>query len=304
MEEPASAIIFCKTKKDVDDLGEALQNKGFNAETLHGDMNQSLRDRVMGRFRSGQSAILVATDVAARGLDIDQVTHVFNFDLPWDTESYIHRIGRTGRAGRTGDAITLISPRDRHQIRMLEKQIKAPITAGKVPTPADIARRHRERFQKEVEAALEAGDFDREALIVEAITEKTDWTTAEIAAAAMSLLWKSRRLTDFDLEAAREIDERTEPGMVRLFLQIGRQDNVRPGDIVCREMAPVRFQKQRLFPTRAHRRRSNRNPRQFLDTPHELLCVFRQFLEGFGSSRRLAPTRQRFVDRGQIGAKR
>ncbi len=232
MEEPASAIIFCKTKKDVDDLGEALQNKGFNAETLHGDMNQSLRDRVMGRFRSGQSAILVATDVAARGLDIDQVTHVFNFDLPWDTESYIHRIGRTGRAGRTGDAITLISPRDRHQIRMLEKQIKAPITAGKVPTPADIARRHRERFQKEVEAALEAGDFDREALIVEAITEKTDWTTAEIAAAAMSLLWKSRRLTDFDLEAAREIDERTEPGMVRLFLQIGRQDNVRPGDIV------------------------------------------------------------------------
>ncbi|MBC7526436.1 MAG: DEAD/DEAH box helicase [Chthonomonadaceae bacterium] len=232
MEEPKSAIIFCKTKKDVDDLGEALQNKGFNAETLHGDMNQTLRDRVMGRFRSGKAEILVATDVAARGLDIDQVTHVFNFDLPWDTESYIHRIGRTGRAGRSGDAITLVTPRDRHQIKMLEKQIKAPIGQAQVPTPADIARRHRERFQKEVEAALELGDFDREALIVEAITEKTDWTTGEIAAAAMNLLWKSRRLTDFDLDAARETDARAEVGMVRIFLQIGRFDNVRPGDIV------------------------------------------------------------------------
>ncbi|HEX2999030.1 MAG TPA: DEAD/DEAH box helicase, partial [Armatimonadota bacterium] len=139
MESPSSAIIFCRTKQEVDDLGEHLRGRGYMAEGLHGDMSQAERDRTMQRFRQGQIDLLVATDVAARGLDIESVTHVINYDIPWDADSYTHRIGRTGRAGREGEAITLVSPRERRQLWSIERATGTRIKPVRLPTLADIA---------------------------------------------------------------------------------------------------------------------------------------------------------------------
>jgi ATP-dependent RNA helicase DeaD len=233
MESPGSTILFCRTRRDVDDLGEALQARGYEAETLHGEMNQAARDRVMSRFRNGQADLLIATDVAARGLDIDQVTHVINYDIPWDAESYIHRIGRTGRAGRSGEAITLISPRERRQLKLIERFINAPIRPARVPTTADIAARRRELFKNRIKQVLTEAAYDGFLVAVEEICSEGEFDASQIAAAAMQLLWQSQKgAADYDVTEADAQVERTEAGMTRLFLQIGRQDGVRPGDIV------------------------------------------------------------------------
>jgi ATP-dependent RNA helicase DeaD len=233
METPGSTILFCRTRREVDELGEALQTRGYEAETLHGEMNQAARDRVMNRFRSGQADLLIATDVAARGLDIDQVTHVINYDIPWDVESYIHRIGRTGRAGRSGEAITLISPRERRQLKLIERYINAPIRPARVPTTADIVARRRDIFKDSLKQMLVTGAYDGFLPTVEQICAEGEYDASQLAAAAMQMLWQSQKGgVDYDVnEAAVEV-ERSEPGMTRLFLQIGRQDGVRPGDIV------------------------------------------------------------------------
>jgi ATP-dependent RNA helicase DeaD len=233
METPGSAILFCRTRREVDELGEALQTRGYEAETLHGDMNQAARDRVMNRFRAGQADLLIATDVAARGLDIDQVTHVINYDIPWDVESYIHRVGRTGRAGRTGDAITLVSPRERYLLRQIERSINAPINPARVPTAADIAARRREMFKTSIRETLNANAYDGHLITVEELTSEGSWDASQVAAAALQLLWQAQRGSqEYDGAEAEGISDRTEAGMTRLFLQIGRQDGIRPGDIV------------------------------------------------------------------------
>src|SRR4029077_15952601 len=123
VEAPTAAIVFCRTRRDVDQLGEALVSRGYAAEAIHGDLSQAQRDRVMARFRSNQADLLVATDVAARGLDLQDVAHCFNFDIPEDPEAYVHRIGRTARAGRAGTAITLITPREQRQLRVIERAL-------------------------------------------------------------------------------------------------------------------------------------------------------------------------------------
>ena len=133
-ETPTSAMIFCRTKIGVDELGESLLARGYTVETLHGDLSQAQRDRVMRRFRSGQADILIATDVAARGLDIPEVSHVINFDAPESAEAYVHRIGRTGRAGRAGSAITLVTPREVRWLRQIERITKARIEGRRLPT--------------------------------------------------------------------------------------------------------------------------------------------------------------------------
>src|SRR5579871_5977858 len=233
METPGSTILFCRTRREVDELGESLQTRGYEAETLHGEMNQAARDRVMSRFRAGQADLLIATDVAARGLDIDQVTHVINYDIPWDVESYIHRIGRTGRAGRSGEAITLISPRERYQLRLIERTINAPIRPARVPTAADIASRRREMFKDKIRQTLVESTGDGFLMTVEELTEEGEYDAAQIAAAALQMLWQSQKgAADYDIAEANVENERTETGMTRLFLQIGRQDGIRPGDIV------------------------------------------------------------------------
>ncbi len=233
MESPGSAILFCRTRREVDDLGEALQSRGFEAETLHGEMNQASRDRVMNRFRTGQVDLLIATDVAARGLDIDQITHVINYDIPWDVESYIHRIGRTGRAGRAGDAITLVSPRERFQLKQIERFINTPILAARVPSSADIASRRKETFKSSLKKALEEGSYENHLSAVKEVMTEGKFDPTHIAAAAMHLLWLEQKgVSPYEAEEVDVFSDRVEQGMTRLFLQIGRQDGIRPTDIV------------------------------------------------------------------------
>ena len=230
MESPGPTMVFCRTRQDTNDVADALRLRGYNADALNGEMNQSERDRVLRRFREGQSDLLVATDVAARGLDIDTVTHVVNFDIPWDVEQYIHRIGRTGRAGRTGDAITLVEGRERRQLKFIEQMIGAKIRPVRIPTASDIAARRRDKFQASLLETLIAGTSDAFAETVEALSG--DYSPNDIAAAALQMLWQSQENGQFTVEEEIAAGEQPEVGMTRLFVGLGRQDGLRPGDLV------------------------------------------------------------------------
>ncbi|WP_129628524.1 DEAD/DEAH box helicase [Candidatus Oscillochloris fontis] len=229
VETPSSAIIFCRTRSEADALGESLQGRGYLSEVLHGDLSQAQRDRVMKRFREGQAELLVATDVAARGLDIPDVTHVINYDVPNDPEAYVHRIGRTGRAGRTGLAITLITPRERRMLQIIERASRSRIQRQKLPSLADVAARRREAFRDALREVLEQGDLDPYLLMVEEMSEEHD--AVDLAAAAFKLLLneveQDDTITSVEGDAAG-----SEPGMQRLFLDVGRFDRIRPSDIV------------------------------------------------------------------------
>lgn len=230
METPGPTIIFCGTKRETDEVAEHLRGRGHLAESLHGDMGQPERERVMRRFRQGQVELLIATDVAARGLDIETVTHVINYDIPWDVESYTHRIGRTGRAGREGDAITLVTPRERRQLKFIERATGARIVPVRLPTAADIATRRRELFKRTVRETLAAGELDEFLITVEELAE--DHEPSEVAAAALKLLWAQQK-NEVAVEAVDGSDgARAEPGMTRLFLTVGRQAGLRPTDLV------------------------------------------------------------------------
>jgi ATP-dependent RNA helicase DeaD len=230
MESPGPTMVFCRTRQDTNDVAEALRLRGYNADALNGEMNQSERDRVLKRFRDGQSDLLVATDVAARGLDIDTVTHVVNFDIPWDVEQYIHRIGRTGRAGRTGDAITLVEGRERRQLKFIEQMIGAKIRPARIPTASDIAARRRDQFLGSLKEALSVGTSDVFLETVESLTD--DYSANDIAAAALQMLWKSQETGQFSVEEEIAAGEQPEVGMTRIFVGLGRQDGLRPGDLV------------------------------------------------------------------------
>jgi len=231
METPGPTIVFCRTRQETADLSENLRLRGYNTEALHGDMNQPERDRVMRRFREGQADLLIATDVAARGLDIDTVTHVINYDIPWDVEQYIHRIGRTGRAGRTGDAITLVSGRERVQLKNIERLIGSTIKPARIPTASDIASRRRAQFQESLLEVLRAGGYESHLATVVDLSE--EFESSEVAAAALHMLWQSQHTAK--IEAADEMAhdlEQPELGMVRIFVGMGRQDGLRPSDLV------------------------------------------------------------------------
>jgi ATP-dependent RNA helicase DeaD len=230
MESPGPTIVFCRTRQETNDLSDNLRLRGYNTEALHGDMSQMERDRVMRRFREGHADLLIATDVAARGLDIETVTHVINYDIPWDVEQYIHRIGRTGRAGRTGDAITLVEGKQRRQLEVIERVIGAKIRPARIPTAADIASRRREQFQEALRQTLDERQFDGHLVTVEELME--DFDPAQIAAAALHMLWQTQH---HDPAGPEEIDadfEQPELGMTRLFISMGRQDGLRPSDVV------------------------------------------------------------------------
>ena len=230
-ESPASTIIFCARKSEADTLCESLQGRGYSAEVLHGDLNQTQRDRVMNRFRSAQVEILVATDVAARGLDIPDVSHVINYDIPWDPESYVHRIGRTGRAGREGDAITLVTPREQRLLRTIERVIGKRLQRLRLPSPSDIATRKREAVLEQIRGAIDEGGLDPYLSMVEALGD--DYNPVDIAAAAFKVLGDG---TLTRVEEARPSDgdgaAGIEPGMTRLFIHAGRRAGIRPMDIV------------------------------------------------------------------------
>ena len=185
MESPTSAIVFCRTRTEVDELTETLGARGYRAEALHGGLSQEQRDRVMRRFRDGASELLVATDVAARGLDIEHVSHVVNFDVPSSPDAYIHRTGRTGRAGREGVAITFAEAREHRLLRNIEQATKRKISIESVPTIHDLRARRLETTRSALEEVLIAGDLDSYRAIVESLAEEYD--VLDVAAAAAKL---------------------------------------------------------------------------------------------------------------------
>lgn len=246
-EAPSSAIIFCRTKSEVDSLGQRLTARAYPADTLHGDLSQIQRDRVMARFRSGQAELLVATDVAARGLDVEHVSHVINYDIPLDPEIYVHRIGRTGRAGRTGTAVTLVTPRERRLLRVIEQMTKAQIQRMRLPTISDVMARRRESFKETLRETIAQGGLEPFMSMAEDLGE--EYSPTDLAAAAFKLLLGEPQNETEDKLAEQELerieDERDgrprrrkdrsfgpERGMARLYIDIGRNDGVRPADIV------------------------------------------------------------------------
>jgi ATP-dependent RNA helicase DeaD len=185
MEAPTSIIVFCRTRTEVDELTETLGGRGYRAEALHGGLSQEQRDRVMRRFRDGASELLVATDVAARGLDIEHVSHVVNFDVPQSPDAYIHRTGRTGRAGREGVAITLAEAREHRLLRNIEQVTKRKISIESVPTVHDLRTRRLELTRSSLEELLVSGKLDGYRSVVEALADQYD--VLDVAAAAVKL---------------------------------------------------------------------------------------------------------------------
>jgi ATP-dependent RNA helicase DeaD len=185
MENPTSVIVFCRTRTEVDELTETLGSRGYRAEALHGGLSQEQRDRVMKRFREGTAELLVATDVAARGLDIEHVSHVVNFDVPSAPDAYVHRIGRTGRAGREGVAITLAEPREHRLLRNIEHLTKQKIQVESVPTLVDLRARRLELTRAAIRETLLGGDLDNFRIVVEALADEYD--VVDIATAAVKL---------------------------------------------------------------------------------------------------------------------
>ncbi|MDW7981412.1 MAG: DEAD/DEAH box helicase [Thermomicrobium sp.] len=228
-EAPTSAIVFVRTKSGADDLAHRLQSLGYTAEAIHGDLSQAMRDRAMQRFRSGQVDLLIATDVAARGLDIPTVSHVINFDIPGDPESYVHRIGRTGRAGAPGTAITLVEPRERWLLRTIERAIGKRLTVRRIPTREEIVQRQRELLGASLVELIEQRDLSAGHLIVEQLLPYHQ--AVDIAAAAITLLLEERGV-ESELAGILPPGDRPEPGMARLRLELGRRDGIRPADIV------------------------------------------------------------------------
>ena len=249
---PASALVFCRTRLEVDSLVETLNSHGYRAEGLHGGLQQRQRDVVMNRFRSGKADLLIATDVAARGLDVAQLSHVFNYDLPSEPEAYVHRIGRTGRAGREGTAITLMEPREHRHLRSIEHITKQKIEVCQLPTIADLRAKRLELTRASLRERLLQGDLDDVRVIIESLAEEFD--VVDIAAAAVKLA-QAEADGEGEVDIPQPVhDERAGPGRVvsrggkgpargarsarlgeeavRIFIGAGRQAGIRPADIV------------------------------------------------------------------------
>ncbi len=267
VEDPASAIVFCRTRLEVDELSETLAARGYRAEALHGGMAQDERERVMGRLRAGAADLVIATDVAARGLDIEQLSHVFNFDVPSNPEAYVHRIGRVGRAGRAGIVVTLAEPREQRLLRNIEQATKQKIGVERLPTISDLRARRLEMTRAAVQALLAEDDLEEMRVVVESLASEYD--IMQIALAAVKLAHRAENRIG---EEAEEIPapraERPRPGrapgdarsaatgrrsgppagaterprtrhratpdggMTRLVFNVGRRGGVRPQDLV------------------------------------------------------------------------
>jgi ATP-dependent RNA helicase DeaD len=248
MENPTSAIVFCRTRLEVDSLVDTLNAHGFRAEALHGGMQQRQRDVVMNRFRAAKVDLLVATDVAARGLDIEHLSHVVNYDVPAAAESYVHRIGRTGRAGRAGTAITLAEPREHRLLRSIEQLTKQKIEVATVPTVTDLRARRLELTRASIREQLVAGDLDDVRVVVEALAQEFD--VIDVAAAAVKLAHAAVAGDGEEQEIAVAEPAgrrgRREPAArdrgatrhsfdghgVRLYIGAGRRAGIRPADLV------------------------------------------------------------------------
>ncbi|HQR74929.1 MAG TPA: DEAD/DEAH box helicase [Burkholderiaceae bacterium] len=232
LESPALALVFARTRTEVDELAEKLRGRGYQVEALHGGLSQDQRDRVMKRVRSGKVDLLVATDVAARGLDVEQLSHVVNFNVPASPESYVHRIGRTGRAGREGVAITLAEPREHRLLRNIEHLTKQKIDVATVPTPMDVRARRLDMTRGALRGVLEEGDLDSYRVVTDALAGEFD--PLDVAAAAVKLAHQT-------LQADAAQDEEHIPS---IDLRAGREPANRGG-------RPERFARERSHATEA-----------------------------------------------------
>jgi ATP-dependent RNA helicase DeaD len=231
-EDTGKIIIFCRTKRGVDDLTSSLETRGYLAAGLHGDLSQIQRDRVMKKFREGRIDILIATDVAARGLDVDDITHVINYDIPQDHEAYVHRIGRTGRAGKKGVAITLVEPREYRQLRLIERLAKTKIVRRQLPSSADILERQRDVVKERLIKTLEKNKYADYHTIISDVAADGGYDVMDIAAAALKLSVEGFKDKEEEESEGRFKNTGAAPGMVRLFINIGRSQKIRPEDIV------------------------------------------------------------------------
>ena len=261
MYAPKLSVVFCNTKKGVDELVQALQGRGYFAEGLHGDLKQIQRDRVMNSFRNGRTDILVATDVAARGIDVDDVEAVFNYDLPQDDEYYVHRIGRTGRAGREGIAFSFVVGKEVYKLRDIQRYCKTKIIPQAIPSLNDVTGIKVDKILENVADTIEESDLSEMINILEKKLLEEDYTSLDLAAALLKMMMGEENEDIIDTREPRSLDEldsyyrgenrngngrgrgrngggrdsRYEGGredMARLFINIGKNQNVKPGDIL------------------------------------------------------------------------
>jgi ATP-dependent RNA helicase DeaD len=248
VEQPRQAIVFCRTRADVDQLTETLNGRGYRAEALHGGLSQEQRTRVLGRLRAETADLLIATDVAARGLDIDTLTHVVNFDVPSAPESYVHRIGRVGRAGRQGTAITLAQPREHRMLKTIERLTKQPIQIETVPTVADLKARRLELTRAALHESLLEDDLEQFRVVFDTLSD--DFDPLNVALAAIKLAHEALSASDGDSEpeipqmtlhrdkkdkrdkAGRRPERNAGGESVRIYIGLGRAAQVRPQDLV------------------------------------------------------------------------
>ncbi|MDQ6737895.1 MAG: DEAD/DEAH box helicase [Gemmatimonadota bacterium] len=259
MESPKSALVFCRTRTEVDQLTETLNSRGYRCEALHGGMTQDQRDRVMKKFRANTADLLVATDVAARGLDIGHLSHVFNYDVPTSPDAYVHRIGRTGRAGREGVAITLAEPREHRFLKNIENITRQKIEIASIPTVADMRVRRMELTRATLQEILIGGEMDEYRRVVEVLADG-DYDVMDVAAAAVKMAHEAsgndkneaeeeipvtRTPTDrsgssHDRPKREGKPPRTVAGtkrkpaweVAKIYIGAGRKAKIRPGDIV------------------------------------------------------------------------
>jgi len=257
-EEPRLALVFCNTKRSVDECTEALLARGYSADRLHGDITQQLRERTLQRFRDGTVELLVATDVAARGLDIDDIDIVFNYDLPQDPEDYVHRIGRTGRAGRVGRAISFVFGRDIYRLQNVERYIRQPIAHTRIPSQEEVEGKRADIIFETLKDLLESGAYEPHGSQIERLLDQGHAAT-DIAGALFSLVGSATsrdgeeiaedrskhehrksfardgRTRGSDAGGAKNKNKRlssdTEQGMTRLFLSLGKSQGAKPGEI-------------------------------------------------------------------------
>ncbi len=231
MNNPRLSLVFCNTKKRVDEIVEQLQGRGYFADGLHGDLKQRQRDQVMDKFRNESIDILVATDVAARGIDVDNVDAVFNYDVPQDDEYYVHRIGRTGRAGRSGKAFTLVVGREIYKLKDIQKYTNTKIKLERVPTLRDVEEIKTGMLIEEVKKIIEENKLGKERRIIDKLLEE-DYTSMDIAVALLKMVVGKQNgseeiINDLDLKENFQKSD-----MARFFINIGRNQKIRPRDIV------------------------------------------------------------------------
>lgn len=252
-------IIFVRTKQETSEIAERLEARGFNAAPLSGDLAQAMRERTVNRLKTGKIDVVVATDVAARGLDVERISHVINYDIPYDTESYVHRIGRTARAGREGNAILFITPRERRMLKMIERATRKPIEPMEVPTGNQISEHRVSAFKQKILDTIEKGGLEEFRNLVESLAEEKEITPLDIAAAVTSLAQagqplfpemkalsaipnredRCNRFSDKEdsfgvgeRAPRREGENGVEEGFSRYYMGVGRSQHVSPRDIV------------------------------------------------------------------------